>query len=1145
MTKVATEIHFLDPTKEGLDWDTDPSVIEAGNSRYRLCCRSRRSGKIENIKGTVAKTFQLPPGTNKVVMRCTNTTEDYIVWGVYNSQGNDLILKYTIATDQIDIVMGAPNPLNFDPDYPVYNPKIIGDEIIYTDGLNEPRSFDLEKARLHMAGQGGYVTIDEQVIEAIKYPPLKAPEVEYISDSDVSTNNLRGKLWQFAYRWVYDDNAKSVLSPTSKVALPQGDELIDGSYFSDESVNNCIEVVLNTGHYIVERIEIFARDSNVSEWFLVDVLDKEELQLSSFFDYSYKYYNNTNRIKTDQNATSKLFDVLPERAMQQEVVNGEYLVYGNYLDGKDNINIDTQIQLWSSIIDYTNTKISLAGDVFLFPPFGMSYKLPASLSINKVLVVTFYIKDAVTGVFPTWFYDTTPPVDIYTARYVVKDGDTQTDIITGITDSINGIIDEEYGAITAGTPATATVIAQPLASPTPTIDYIIAVNFTRDSDSKPFYVTAISTTIYDVMEKHPSLKQGSYHQYGLVYSDVQGRIGNVQTSEDMKLYVPYWAEHSPGYYVGRMRRFQAAFFINHTPPVWADKCHIVYSKNQSQISSLQYLVQKTDLSLNAVVNLYEIKINQVITDVNSLFPNSIVGTYNWYKGDRLRIMYKIVNQAIDAYTVLPKLLDVEVLSQDPTTGDIQIPFVDLNEYGIGDNDTYYGLLIEIYSPRKEAIETERYWEIGETVDITNPGTAQRAHSPYNGIINSGDVYIVQRLGADLSYPCESLLYSDFYESNDFDYGRPNLVNKDAKQKWLRTYYRAGGRKILETKLNEFYRFDPQDFDSIGEMHGQITGMRQIGDTLKIYLENKCASQYIFRTSLVDVTGEESLQKSDKLFGTKRLSPFEYGCQDPGSIVVNDRYIYFLDAIRGVYCRDAANGIYPISSYKMVEFWRAKSELLRMNRGRYYVVSEYNKDYNELNVTIESKIDPELLVPYFDSFTILFMEEENRWKTFMPYIPDTYGRIGGKMVSFKEGELHLHDSNETRNNFYGQQYSMIIDVFGNIPPKQNKIFDAIAIHSNKAFEAPIKGDIFVYPCENYPDGMVSRLKAGKFEMLEGVYYASFLNDMSDPQYTNEVEALLNGRPLRGKVIKVILSNNDTSEVSLHFVTIKATISEHTD
>ena len=1145
MSQVPTEINFVDPTKEGLDWDTDPSVIEAGNSRYRLCCRSKRSGKIENHLGNTLIAFTLPTGTNKAVLVCANTTEDYIVWGIYNSLGNDIMLKYTIASNSVDVIVGAPNPLNFDPDYPPFNPKIIGDEIIYTEGHNEPRSFDLEKARLHTAGQGGYMTIDEQVIEAIKYPPLIPPVVAFGSDPAVSINNLRGKMWQFAYRWVYDDNAKSVKSPISKVALPQGDELIGGLYLDDPIINNCIDIEVNTGHYIVERIEILARDSNISDWFIVDVLDKDELSLPSFTDYSYRYYNNTNRIAVDQNEINRLFDVLPERAMHQEVVNGEYLVYGNYLDGKDKVEIEASISLWPAIIDYSVTRETIQENPYNFAPWGMAYIIPPNLSVNQVIIFTFYIKDSVTGVWPSWFHDTTAPVDVYSAKYVVREGDTHADVQQGIIDAINGLIEKIFGTIQAGSPPLLSEIILPLTAAPYTGYFLITPFIIKVPSGDTYYITEIIASVNTGVEKYTSLKQGSFHQWGFVYSDLQGRLSTVMTNDAMRLYVPYWSEHSPGFYaVNLMQRFQAAFFVNHDPPLWAHKCHIVYSKNQSQLAFLQYLIKKIDFVLDPVVDRYNIKINSTILAVNAIWTNSVVSTYNWQKGDRMRIMYKIVSQSTDAYTVLPKLFDVEILYQDEATGDIQIPYVELDDYALGDGVNYYAVLIEIYSPRKEAIETERFWEIGETLDIVNPGTAQRAHNPNNGIL-SGDVYINQRIGLDLSYPCETLLYSDFYESNDFDYGRPNITNKDAMQKWLISYYRAGGRKILSTKLNNFYRFDAEDFDSIGEMHGQITGMRQTGDTLKIYLENKCASQYIFRTSLVDVTGQESLQKSDKLFGTKRISPFEYGCQDPGSIVSNGRYNYFLDAIRGVYCRDAANGIYPISSYKMVNFWKEVCEILRMNRGKYFITSAYNQDYNELNISVISKEDPELLTPYFDSFTILFMEEENRWKSFMPYIPELYGNIGAKLLSFNEGKLYLHDSNAVRNTFYGAQFPMIIDVFGNIPPKQNKVFDAIAIHANRPFEAPVRGDIFVYPSESYPDGMESRLKSSKFELLEGVYYASFLKDMSDPAFTDEVDALLNGRDLRGKVICVRLTNTDTSEVSLHFVTIKSTISEHTD
>ena len=1145
MSQVLTEINFVDPTKEGLDWDTDPSVIEVGNSRYRMCCRSKRSGKIENHLGNTLVNFTLPSGTNKAVLSCTNTTEDYIVWGIYNSLGNDIMLKYTIASNTVDIIVGAPNPLNFDPDNLPHNPKIIGDEIIYTEGHNEPRSFDLEKARLHTAGTGGYTVIDEQVIEAIKRPPIKAPDVEFGSDATISVNNLRGKMWQFAYRWVYDDNAKSVVSPVSKVLLPLGDELIDGSHFDDETVNNYIDINIETGHYIVDRIEILARDSNISMWFLVDVLDKAELQIPSLSTYDYRFFNNTNRIKVDQLDVNRLCDMLPERAKQQEIVNGEYLLYGNYLDGKDNTDVDAEITFEQEFLQLSTSSVVIPVTTVDPPaiPFGIRINLPSTFISGQLLMVNLYIKDSVTGSFPSWFNDQTSTT-LYTSRYVVRTGDTKAIVKNALISAINKTIEDNFGPITSG-------IATGIATPYVNNDILILPSFVQTGPpAKSYYVTDLNARVYNTMPKSRAWKMGCYHQWGIVYSDLQGRLSNTNTLDTMKAYVRYWSQFEANITRNGVFPYHLAkYSINHIPPVWAHKAHIVYSKNLTALSHGQLLIKKTDFTYDGTLGCYRVKWNDTINTVNDMLINSIISTYAWTKGDRLRVMYKYDNKSLNLYTILKEFLDVEILKQDETTGEILIP--NFNDYVYGLDSNFYGMLVEIYTPRKEAIETERFWEIAETIDILDPGTALRRHdgqipnvSPAIGYINSGDCYVKWRFAEECIYPCESLLYSDFYESSDFDYGRPNITNKDAMQKWLISYYRSGGRKILSTKLNDFYRFDAEDFDSIGEMHGQITGLRQVGDTLKIYLENKCASQYIFRTSLVDVTGEESLQKSDKLFGTKRLSPFEYGCQDPGSIVVNDRYVYFLDAIRGVYCRDASNGIYPISSYKMVNFWKEKCEILRMNRGKYSITSAYNKDYNELNVTVVSDLDRQG-VPYFDSFTILFMEEENRWKTFMPYLPELYGNIGGKLVSFDAGKLYLHDTNQTRNKFYGVKYDLIIDVFGNIPLKQNKVFDAIAIHANRPFSAPVKGDVYVYPSESYPDGMVSRLKSSKFELLEGVYYASFLKDMSDPAFTDELDALLNGRDLRGKVICVRLTNSDTSEVSLHFVTIKSTISEHTD
>jgi hypothetical protein len=46
------------------------------------------------------------------------------------------------------------------------------------------------------------------------------PKVVYENDENVIQNNLRNKLFQFCYRFVYTDNEKSVWSSKSIVPLP-------------------------------------------------------------------------------------------------------------------------------------------------------------------------------------------------------------------------------------------------------------------------------------------------------------------------------------------------------------------------------------------------------------------------------------------------------------------------------------------------------------------------------------------------------------------------------------------------------------------------------------------------------------------------------------------------------------------------------------------------------------------------------------------------------------------------------------------------------------------------------------------------------------------------------------------------------------
>jgi len=131
----------------------------------------------------------------------------------------------------------------------------------------------------------------EQYIHVVQIPPVRPPDVEYFNDSSANSNNLRGNLFQFKYKYVYLDNEESAWSPISKVPLPVGEELIPNGIYFSPNVNNGIAVTIETGDAIVKEIKIAARRGNIGDFFLADTLNKARLSIASDSTYVFNFYN--------------------------------------------------------------------------------------------------------------------------------------------------------------------------------------------------------------------------------------------------------------------------------------------------------------------------------------------------------------------------------------------------------------------------------------------------------------------------------------------------------------------------------------------------------------------------------------------------------------------------------------------------------------------------------------------------------------------------------------------------------------------------------------------------------------------------------------------------------------------------------------
>jgi len=102
-------------------------------------------------------------------------------------------------------------------------------------------------------------------------PPLIAPTAVYGSSSSVKINQLRGKTWQFTYRYIYFDYRKSTYAPPSLVPPPDKEESLLGVPNPDPTHNNRIDVSVNSGNEEVRSIQVIARSSeDPATWFLIN-----------------------------------------------------------------------------------------------------------------------------------------------------------------------------------------------------------------------------------------------------------------------------------------------------------------------------------------------------------------------------------------------------------------------------------------------------------------------------------------------------------------------------------------------------------------------------------------------------------------------------------------------------------------------------------------------------------------------------------------------------------------------------------------------------------------------------------------------------------------------------------------------------------
>jgi hypothetical protein len=721
---------------------------------------------VSNIEGNTLIPYTAPNGTNKVIGFYSDKVRNRAYYFLWNSNGFNTILYYDLNTNAVVPVLISKTQsngidiLNFNPSYKVLSVNIFyrddeGDILFFNDGYNPPKSLNV----INLYGNNWKL----EYLLVAKAPPVMPPKVVYENDTTITINNLRNKLFQFSYRYVYDNNEKSVWSSKSIVPLPQQPSL---TLTNDNPKNNSrIAVLFSTGGPDVKAVELCFRETTngvTSDWFLIESFNVSNIDNDI---YVTKFFNDSIYTQIDIIESDQLQDWVPQRANAAELANGNVLLYAGIIEGYDKTVMDL------SVDQFTDASSSFfydqAGVLLLATVNGTDSGTGTQMSIYLYGTGT----NGVNGEVVTL----NNAAGSYFINSFASDGtNLSADFSTfSISLAVNTILQGISDAMVLKGYTQVSLVGNKL-----------VMNYANG-----FVLTSVgfkTIPLYDSDNTRFANVWDSGYQYAIQYFDAQGRTIGAQTSINATINTPSR--------VSTTDFPEIRLNILNRPPLYATYYQVLRSNNTTYNKRLCWISDSAYSGISNNVDssrFFYIGIDNIAAYNETISSTQNVVSYNYTEGDRIRFIqrydsennvrpipaqydYEIVGIvstfeyniswpapiAIDnnTYTANGNFLKIRYPSNDIS--------IDFRFPGTADFQHYEILL---YNYTSNANETQRFfYEFGKQYGIGNPGTLDRYHFGMSQLPNGGAVVPVTN--GDLFYRLRTVPYSDNFNfaSNGFD-----------------------------------------------------------------------------------------------------------------------------------------------------------------------------------------------------------------------------------------------------------------------------------------------------------------------------------------------------------------------------------------
>lgn len=345
-------------TSGKMNKDLDERLIPQGEYRDALNVKVANSngsdvGAIENDLSNEVLT-SLDFGTNPVCIGAVADDKNRKIYWFVKSETGSYIAEYSEFTNTSAFVLkdtraSGSNVLNFKKHKIITGVNILINDnenkifIYWTDGENPPRYLEVSEAKAY--GENNFAEVD---ISVIKAPPRIEPSISLQIDGTLDDNYIEDKFFTFAYRYKYKHNKYSALSPFSEVAFfPNEDTFKDNPYATYAMTNkyNSVQITYNSGPSQVLEIEVYAKEENSSNNYLIGRFNKQNDTLSNNTNYQLTFNNNKIYKVLSETQYNRVYDNVPLKAVAQDFL-GNRIIYGNY---EENYDIAVSVDITPSI----------------------------------------------------------------------------------------------------------------------------------------------------------------------------------------------------------------------------------------------------------------------------------------------------------------------------------------------------------------------------------------------------------------------------------------------------------------------------------------------------------------------------------------------------------------------------------------------------------------------------------------------------------------------------------------------------------------------------------------------------------------------------------------------------------------------------